>query len=109
MVKLLKILIEQMCIMKISDIRIKLINTDGALKGLASITLEDSFAVHGIRIFQKTDELYIVMPGKKASDGTYKDIVHPVNRETRAAVTAAVLKAYDAAKIAAEAICGPEK
>ena len=69
--------------MKISDIRIKLIESTGKLKAIAAVTIDGCFVVHDIKILQGTDSLFIAMPSRKAVDGTYKDIVHPLNTETR--------------------------
>lgn len=65
--------------MKISDIRIKLIESTGKLKAIAAVTIDGCFVVHDIKILQGTDSLFIAMPSRKAVDGTYKDIVHPLN------------------------------
>ncbi|MCD8206249.1 MAG: septation regulator SpoVG [Clostridia bacterium] len=82
--------------MKISDVRIRLVQKeDSKLKALASITIDDGFAVHDIKIIQGNEGVFIVMPSRKSSDGTqYKDIAHPINTETRELIKDAILKAY---------------
>ena len=70
--------------MKIGDVRIREVrNTDGKLKAVASITIDDCFVVHDIKIFEREDGFAIAMPSRKTSDGKYKDIAHPLNTETR--------------------------
>ena len=70
--------------MKINDIRIREVrNQDGKLKAVASITIDDCFVVHDIKIFEREDDYSIAMPSRKTSDGKYKDIAHPLNSETR--------------------------
>lgn len=84
--------------MKISDIRIRLIKKDDSkLKAVASLTIEDCFVVHDIKIIEGTDELFISMPSRKTPDGEYKDIVHPINTPTRELIKAAILEEYQKA------------
>lgn len=81
--------------MKISDIRIRLISKDDSkLKAVASITIEDCFVVHDIKIIEGTDEMFISMPSRKTPDGEYKDIVHPINTPTRELIKNAILEEY---------------
>lgn len=83
--------------MKISDIRIRLVKKDeGRLRAVASITLDDAFVIHDIKIIEGTDEFFIAMPSRKTPDGEYKDIAHPLNSETRNQVSDAILKAFKA-------------
>lgn len=84
--------------MKISDIRIRLIKKDDTkLKAVASLTIEECMVVHDIKIIQGKDELFISMPSRKTSDGEYKDIVHPINTETRELLKVKILEAYEVA------------
>ena len=81
--------------MKISDIRIRLVSKeDNKLKAVASITIEDCFAVHDIKIIEGNDGVFIAMPSRKTNDGDYKDIAHPLNTETREELRDAILAAY---------------
>ena len=81
--------------MKISDIRVRLIEKeDRKLKAVASFTIEDCFVVHDIKVIEGKDGLFISMPSKKTPDGEYKDIVHPINTETREAISNQILEAY---------------
>ncbi len=83
--------------MKITDVRVRLVSKDDAkLKAVASITIDDCIVVHDIKIINGRDGLFISMPSRKTPDGEYKDIVHPINTETREEVKNAVLCAYEA-------------
>ncbi|MBE7088271.1 MAG: septation regulator SpoVG [Clostridiales bacterium] len=82
--------------MKISDVRIRLVNKeDNKLKAVASITIEDCFVVHDIKIVEGADGVFIAMPSRKTNDGDYKDIAHPLNTETRELIKYAILTAYN--------------
>ena len=81
--------------MKIDDIRIREVrNTDGKLKAVVSITIDDCFVVHDIKIFEREDGYVIAMPSRKTTDGKYKDIAHPLNSETRGLLQSLILAQY---------------
>ncbi len=81
--------------MKISDVRIRLVNKgDNKLKAVASITIDDCFVVHDIKVIESPEGEFIAMPSRKTNDGEYKDIAHPLNTETRELLKKAILKAY---------------
>ena len=81
--------------MKITDVRIRLVNKeDNKLKAVASITIDDCFVVHDIKVIEATDGVFIAMPSRKTNDGEYKDIAHPLNTETRETLKKAILTAY---------------
>ena len=83
--------------MNISDVRIRLLQKDsGKLKAIASITIDDCFVVHDLKIIEGSDSLFIAMPSRKTSEGDYKDIAHPLNTETREELKRIVLAAYEA-------------
>lgn len=83
--------------MKITDIKIrKLFNDDGPMKAIASVTFDDQLALHDIKIINARDKFFIVMPSRKNPDGSYRDIVHPINAEFRASLESNVIKAYEA-------------
>ena len=83
--------------MNISDVRIRLSQKeDSKLKAVASITIDDCFVVHDIKIIEGTDSLFIAMPSRKTAEGEYKDIAHPLNTETRTLLRDIVLNAYQA-------------
>lgn len=82
--------------MRISDVRVRLINnSDSKLKGVVSVVIDDCFAVHDIKIIMGTEGVFVAMPSKKTPDGEFKDIVHPINSETRAIFTEAIIAAYN--------------
>ncbi len=81
--------------MKISDVRIRKVESDSKLKAIASITIEDYFVIHDIKIIEGKDSLFIAMPSRKTKEGEYKDIAHPINTETRTAMSETILAAYN--------------
>ncbi len=82
-------------VMKISDVRIRLVNKDSnKLKAVASITIDDCFVVHDIKVIEASDGVFIAMPSRKTNDGEYKDIAHPLDTETREMIKQAILSAY---------------
>ena len=81
--------------MKIDDIRIREVrNMDGKLKAVVSITIDDCFVVHDIKIFEREEGYAIEMPSRKTTDGKYKDIAHPLNSETREMLQSIILSCY---------------
>ena len=85
--------------MKITSVNVRKINKDSSrMKGIASILLDDSFAVHDIRIIEGDNGLFIAMPSRKTATGGYRDIAHPINPETRAMFEKAILDAYETAE-----------
>lgn len=85
-------------IMVITDVRVrKLFHDDGPMKAIVSITLDNQIAVHDVKVIHARDHFFIVMPSRKNPDNTYRDIVHPINAEFRAALETAVLDAYEKA------------
>ena len=84
--------------MEITDIRVKKILTDNAaeskMKAVVSVTFDDSFVVHDIKIIEGQDKLFTAMPSRKTQDGEFKDIAHPINRETRVMIEEAILDEY---------------
>ena len=83
--------------MKITDVRVRLVkNEDSKLKAVASVTFDECFVVHDIKIIDGPDGFFIAMPSRKGKDGTFKDIAHPINTETREVLVQSVLNAYSA-------------
>ena len=80
--------------MNITDIRIRKIEKEGKMKAVASITIDDEFVVHDIKVIEGDKGLFIAMPSRKASDGEYKDIAHPIQSETRAKLQDLILTKY---------------
>ncbi|MBR1988095.1 MAG: septation regulator SpoVG [Clostridia bacterium] len=82
--------------MNITDIRIRLVTKeDSKLKAVASFTIDNAFVVHDVKIIEGANGNFIAMPSKQAPGGDYRDIVHPLNTETREQISAAILAAYD--------------
>jgi len=81
--------------MQITDVRVRKINSEGKMKAIVSVTFEDCFVVHDIKIIEGQNGLFIAMPSRKMPDGEFKDIAHPINSETRNLVAEAVFKAYE--------------
>ncbi len=89
--------------MKITDVRVRLVAKEELkLRAVASITIDECFVVHDIKVIEGKDGLFISMPSRKTPDGEFKDIVHPINTETREMIKSAVLEAYEKAKVEAE-------
>lgn len=81
--------------MKIDDVRIREIrNPAGKLKAVVSVTIDECFVVHDIKIFEREDGFAIAMPSRKTTDGKYKDIAHPLNSETREMLQSIILSEY---------------
>ena len=82
--------------MKISDVRVRLIqNEESKLKAVASITIEDCFVVHDIKVLEGKQGYFVSMPHRKTPDGQYRDVAHPINTETRDAITKLVLEGFE--------------
>ena len=85
--------------MKITSVKVRKIEKEGSrMKGIASVLLDDSFAVHDIRVIEGEDGLFIAMPSRKTASGDYRDIAHPINSEVRAMFEEAILDAYNNAE-----------
>ena len=83
--------------MKITSVNVhKFEKENSRMKGIAVVTLDDCFVVKGIRIIDGDNGLFIAMPSRKASNGEFKDIAHPINKETRATIEQAIFEAYEA-------------
>lgn len=80
--------------MQVTDVRIRRIAKEGKMKAIVSITLDDEFVVHDIKVIEGDKGLFIAMPSKKASDGEYRDIAHPINSATRDSIERIILERY---------------
>lgn len=83
--------------MQITDVRVRKITKEGKMKAIVSITLDDEFVVHDIKVIEGEKGLFIAMPSKKATDGEYRDIAHPINSATRELIQETILKRYEKA------------
>ena len=89
--------------MNVTDVRIRKMDKDGKLKAVASITIDDCFVIHDIKIIEGDQGLFIAMPSRKAQDGTYKDIAHPINSQTRTDLQNLILERLKSLSEATEA------
>ena len=81
--------------MKITDVRVRKVAKEGKLKAVVSITLDDEFVVHDIKVIEGEKGLFIAMSSKKAVDGEYRDIAHPINSSTREKIQSTILVKYE--------------
>ena len=81
--------------MQITDVRVRRVAKEGKLKAVVSITMDGEFVVHDIKIIEGEKGLFIAMPSKKALDGEYRDIAHPINSDTRNKIQQIILEKYE--------------
>ncbi|MBQ4463419.1 MAG: septation regulator SpoVG [Eubacterium sp.] len=80
--------------MQITDIRVRMVSADSKMRAVVSVTFDDCFVVHDIKVIEGEKGLFIAMPSRKTSDGEYRDIAHPINREMRTSLETAILDVY---------------
>ena len=80
--------------MQITDVRIRKVEKEGKMKAIVSITIDEEFVVHDIKVIEGEKGLFIAMPSRKASDGEYRDIAHPINSKTRDEIQTLILNRY---------------
>ncbi|MFR5028034.1 MAG: septation regulator SpoVG [Coprococcus sp.] len=80
--------------MQITDIRIRSVEKEGKMKAVVSITIDDEFVVHDIKIIEGEKGMFIAMPSRKAADGEYRDIAHPIKTATRERLQSMILSKY---------------
>lgn len=83
--------------MQITDVRIRKVTKESKMKAVVSITLDNEFVVHDIKVIEGEKGLFIAMPSRKAADGEYRDIAHPINSETRDKIQKMILERYEVA------------
>ena len=83
--------------MNITDVRVRKVTKEGKMKAVVSITIDDEFVVHDIKVIEGNDALFIAMPSRRTTDGEYRDIAHPINAETRGFLQKLILDAYEEA------------
>lgn len=81
--------------MEITDVRIRKIDSEGKMKAVVSVTFDNEFVVHDIKVIESQNGLFIAMPSRKAPDGEFRDIAHPINAETRGKIQSAILDKYE--------------
>lgn len=83
--------------MQITDVRVRRIEKEGKMKAIVSITLDNEFVIHDIKVIEGEKGLFIAMPSRKAADGEYRDIAHPINSGTRECIQSIILEEYEKA------------
>ncbi len=81
--------------MVITDVKIRKMFDDGPMKAVASVTFDGQLAIHDIKLISAKDKFFIVMPSRKVADGTFRDICHPINKDFREVLEAAIVTAYN--------------
>ncbi len=81
--------------MQITDVNLKLLDKDNTIKAIASMTINNCFVVHNIKVLNVENNVFVAMPSKKLADGSFKDLAHPINKEARAVVETAILSKYN--------------
>ena len=84
--------------MNITDVRIRKISAEGKMKAIVSVTFENQFVVHDIKVIEGQNGLFIAMPSRKTPDGEFKDIAHPINTDSRETIQKAILDEYEKVK-----------
>ncbi|NLC19028.1 MAG: septation regulator SpoVG [Clostridiales bacterium] len=82
--------------MQITDVRVRKVSKEGKMKAVVSITIDNEFVVHDIKVIEGDKGLFIAMPSRKAGDGEYRDIAHPINSDTRDKIQRIILEKYEA-------------
>lgn len=80
--------------MIVTDVRVRKVMLEGKMKAIVSVTLEDAFVVHDVKVVEGNNGLFVAMPSRKMPDGEFRDIAHPINSNTREIIESAVLQAY---------------
>ncbi|MBA1334639.1 MAG: DNA-binding protein SpoVG [Firmicutes bacterium] len=83
--------------MQITDVRVRKVNSEGKMKAVVSVTFDNQFVVHDIKVIDGQNGMFIAMPSRRTPDGEFKDIAHPINSETREMIQKAILEEYDKA------------
>ena len=85
--------------MKITDVRIRKVNEEIKLKAYVTVTFDDCFVVHNIKIIKSHDDIFIAMPSRKTTTGEYKDVAHPIKPEFRAEIQKTILEKYNSGNV----------
>lgn len=81
--------------MQITDVRLRKVNSENRMKAVASVTFDNEFVIHDIKVIESQNGLFIAMPSRKTPNGEFKDIAHPINADTREKIQGAILEAYN--------------
>lgn len=90
--------------MNITDVRIRKVNQEGKMKAIVSITLDNEFVIHDIKVIDGENGLFIAMPSRKTNTGEFRDIAHPINSSARETLQKAILSKYEQALLEEEAL-----
>lgn len=80
--------------MNVTDVRVRKINLDGKMKAIVSVTLDDAFVIHDVKVVEGQNGLFVAMPSRKTPEGEFRDIAHPITTSAREIIQLAVLEAY---------------
>lgn len=83
--------------MDITDVRVRKVNVEGKMKAVVSVTIDNAFVVHDVKVVEGTNGLFVAMPSRKTPEGEFRDIAHPISTAAREVIQTAVLKAYQEA------------
>ncbi|MGD9677794.1 MAG: septation regulator SpoVG [Vulcanibacillus sp.] len=92
--------------MEVTDVRLRKVNTEGRMRAIASITFDNEFVVHDIRVIDGNNGMFVAMPSKRTPDGEFRDIAHPISSSTREKIQAAVLDEYEQSNDNEEIVAG---
>ena len=88
--------------MQITDVRVRKVTKEGKMKAIVSMTLDNEFVVHDIKVIEGEKGLFIAMPSRKSADGEYRDIAHPINSDTRDKIQSVILAKYESTLLSEE-------
>lgn len=94
--------------MQITDVRIRKVAKDGKMKAVVSVTFDNEFVVHDIKVIEGEKGLFIAMPSRKALDGEFRDIAHPINSDTREKIQKSVLEKYETLMLTEDGVATDE-
>jgi len=83
--------------MNVTDVRVRKINVDGKMKAIVSVTIDDAFVIHDVKVVEGQNGLFVAMPSRKTPEGEFRDIAHPITTDAREIIQSAVLQAYQEA------------
>jgi len=83
--------------MQVTDVRVRRVLSEGKMKAVVSVALDDAFVIHDVKVVEGQNGLFVAMPSRKTADGEFRDIAHPINTSAREIIQSAVLQAYEQA------------
>ena len=94
--------------MNITDVRVRKVLTEGKMKAIVSVTLDDAFVIHDVKVVDGQNGLFVAMPSRKTPTGEFRDIAHPISQEARDLLQSRVLEKYEEALASGEGLIGDE-